>query len=270
MGSRWRGALRSIINVYGLVMSITVFKMGLWHLLYKKDSPLSTVRLIQLSYTIEILNSVLGVTSQHIPSAIMQIGSRVFVSCFLCTPQHAGVVYVMLCCWGLSDSLRFLYYLVPWFKNLRYIASLVLYPLGVLCEVYLMLYTRGITSLIAALVYIPGFVYLYGRVLRKLSVCRIKQSIDTTKPVKVTVRSKPGPKPKAPATPTKPKTATPIKPKTATPIKPKAPATPTKPKAPATPTKPIRQASLRGGAPNEEAKTKTPTRASSVSRSKHS
>ncbi|KAI5189578.1 hypothetical protein NECID01_0601 [Nematocida sp. AWRm77] len=164
--------VRHVVNITCLFLSLVVLKTGLWSLLSSTPYSLETVRRVQCIYSIELINSLLGLTPQSFLPSLLQICSRVFVSLYVCSYANKAVTSVMFVAWGFSDSLRFLYYMCPSLKNIRYCASFVLYPLGVLCEVYLMVYKRSLLCVIGVLVYVPGFKYLYGRIKNRVSSCK--------------------------------------------------------------------------------------------------
>lgn len=166
---RFSMALKQSVNIGGLVLSLLMLKIGLWSLLGIHPYSLDAVSGIQCLYSIELINSFFGITTQSFLPSLLQIASRVFISSCACSYENRAVTSLMFIAWGVSDSLRFLYYFWSSLRNVRYLASFALYPLGVLCEVYLMLYQRSLLGLIGTLVYIPGFKYLYGRIKNRVS-----------------------------------------------------------------------------------------------------
>ncbi|KAI5170790.1 very-long-chain (3R)-3-hydroxyacyl-CoA dehydratase [Nematocida sp. LUAm3] len=161
--------IRRFFNVFGLLISLAPLNMGLDYLLNGVMYSLPIIGTIQGLYTFELFTSLLGLTDQSFLASLMQIGSRIFISKYMCSYENKRLTASMFVAWGISDTLRFIYYLCPLIKKLRYLASVFLYPFGVFCEVYLMLYKRNIPSLIGFLVYIPGFYFLFSRIKRKVS-----------------------------------------------------------------------------------------------------
>lgn len=121
-----------------------------------------------MSYFMEILGAVLGVTRQGVLPSILQTCSRIFVTFFACGNDQIWITSLLFLSWGISDTARFLYYLVPPLKKPRYYVSYAMYPFGVFCELYLMILRRTRACFVGVMVYAPGFYYLYKRVLRKL------------------------------------------------------------------------------------------------------
>ncbi|KAI5167347.1 very-long-chain (3R)-3-hydroxyacyl-CoA dehydratase [Nematocida sp. AWRm78] len=180
---------RILFNIFGMTIAWSVISMGLDILCGKLNlsiprdylyfmngyTPRTYHKLLiitQEMYVFELILSVTGITSQSFITSLMQIGSRVFISRCACTNNNLIITGIMMIVWGVSDLIRFLYYTCPMLKKPRYLASLILYPIGIFCEVFLMVYMRSTLTLIGLITYIPGFVYLYGRIRQK------KKSVD--------------------------------------------------------------------------------------------
>ncbi|KAI5181940.1 very-long-chain (3R)-3-hydroxyacyl-CoA dehydratase [Nematocida sp. AWRm80] len=159
--------LRYIINAIGTAMSLLVLREGILGLLTGRYNR-SFVLTVQMLYLLEIVFSLIGITKQNILASILQTASRIFVAYYLCNTKYTIITSLMYLCWGISDSLRFLYYSLHKFKSIRYYTSYILYPVGVFCEVFLMIYCYKYTSLIGILIYIPGFIYLYGNISKRI------------------------------------------------------------------------------------------------------
>lgn len=181
--------LRVLCNLFGVTLSYFVISMGLNILSkslhinipskylyflngYSLKSYKESLTLSQELYFFEVLISALGLTKQSLLASALQISSRIFISRSICTSSNKTVTGLMVLAWGVSDALRFIYYIFPFFKKVRYLASLVLYPVGIVCEMYLMAYKRNILSLIGLITYIPGVIYLYGRIRQKVSTVK--------------------------------------------------------------------------------------------------
>ncbi|OAG30869.1 very-long-chain (3R)-3-hydroxyacyl-CoA dehydratase [Nematocida sp. ERTm5] len=175
---------RILFNIFGMTIAWSVISMGLDILCGKLNlsiprdylyfmngyTPRTYHKLLiitQEMYVFELILSVTGITSQSFITSLMQIGSRVFISRCACTNNNLIITGIMMIVWGVSDLIRFLYYACPILKKPRYLASLILYPIGIFCEVFLMVYMRSTLTLIGLITYIPGFVYLYGRIRQK-------------------------------------------------------------------------------------------------------
>ncbi|EIJ88365.1 very-long-chain (3R)-3-hydroxyacyl-CoA dehydratase [Nematocida parisii] len=175
---------RILFNIFGMTIAWSVISMGLDilcgklnlsiprdYLYFMNGYTASTYHklliITQEMYVFELILSVTGITSQSFITSLMQIGSRVFISRCACTNNNLIITGIMMIVWGVSDLIRFLYYGCPMLKKPRYLASLILYPIGIFCEVFLMVYMRSTLTLIGLITYIPGFVYLYGRIRQK-------------------------------------------------------------------------------------------------------
>ncbi|KAI5159751.1 very-long-chain (3R)-3-hydroxyacyl-CoA dehydratase [Nematocida ausubeli] len=176
--------VRVFFNLFGMAVSWLVISIGLDLLSesfnlcipreylfflsgYSRKTYQNTLVIAQELYMFELLLSVFGITSQCFVTSAMQIGSRVFISRCACTHNNRIVTGLMVLIWGVSDMIRFLYYGCPLLKKPRYISSLILYPVGIFCEIFLMVYMRSVLTLIGLVTYIPGIRYLYGRIREK-------------------------------------------------------------------------------------------------------
>lgn len=154
-------------NLLGLILSVAVIKVGVDGLRCNKKWDLEIVRAVQVSYLAEILLSLIGVTRQSLLASFMQSASRIFISCFICGDKSVAAL-IMFCVWGAADALRFIYYILPIISRLRYLGSLILYPIGTGLEIYLMVMRKDKIGIISAVIYLPGFYYLFRRVKRKI------------------------------------------------------------------------------------------------------
>ncbi|KAI5184972.1 very-long-chain (3R)-3-hydroxyacyl-CoA dehydratase [Nematocida homosporus] len=168
--------VKSSANLLGLLISICVLRMGMLSLQLGQGYDLKVLRTIQFLYLLELLGSLSGATRQNYLVSLMQTGSRIFISGWICPDKPNKVLSVMLITWGIADTLRFSHYLVPGLRRVRAAASLLLYPIGVLCEVFLLIQRRDRLSIIALLIYIPGFIYLYYKASNRLTSKSNKQS----------------------------------------------------------------------------------------------
>ncbi|KAI5189222.1 very-long-chain (3R)-3-hydroxyacyl-CoA dehydratase [Nematocida minor] len=176
--------VRSFFILFGLAISWSVVSMGLDLLSttygikldrdflyflqgYSTGSYKKYLINAQELYSFEPLLSLLGITRQSFITSVLQIASRIFISRCACSHDNKTITGLMILVWGISDCIRFLYYAFPPLKKIRYLASLILYPIGILCEIYLMINMKNILSLIGLIVYAPGIIYLYGRIRAK-------------------------------------------------------------------------------------------------------
>jgi very-long-chain (3R)-3-hydroxyacyl-CoA dehydratase len=133
----------------------------------------------QSLFAFEVFNALFCKTNQKLLPSAMQLGSRVFIIWKVSLPMKTRhqPFGLMLLCWYIADSLRFGYYLNKQshlLKILRYNGFVILYPVGVFCELYL-IYSTAIAPylekhralpldlyILSVLLYIPGFPILYS------------------------------------------------------------------------------------------------------------
>lgn len=161
-----------IFNKVGLTLSLVSLGTSLLHFIVPSSTLVLRIALYQTFFLVEVFNSALGKTGQKLLPSILQITSRLFVVWHVCVGRSQSRVFgIMATSWYLADSVRFSYYLCkdsPLLKNLRYNLFILLYPLGVLCELYLIKLRCQKTSFpstdlytVAILLYTPGFPFLY-------------------------------------------------------------------------------------------------------------
>lgn len=179
-GALWSFAM---INVLGTWI---VFPQDVFQLTYKWTTG------IQCMAIIEIINSATGVVRSPLMTTLMQVASRLLVVLGIWTllPYAEGnYSYAYLTvhiAWGVTEVVRYYYYAlnlvkaVPqWLEYLRYNLFLVLYPLGISSEIY-MIYKAlpeayilspyySLFLLVALIAYLPGTPILYGHMLRQRS-----------------------------------------------------------------------------------------------------
>lgn len=140
------------------------------------------------SSSLEILHSVLGLVRLPLAAQILQASARLFITLGVsyAIPKSRGNSLVgayatMTTAWAVTELIRFGFYgyktlghVPKWALWLRYLAFLVLYPVGLLSELtiaYLSLEAAGDAYrwfLVFGLVlYLPGFVILYGYMLKQ-------------------------------------------------------------------------------------------------------
>lgn len=122
----------------------------------------------------------------------VQIGARLFILFFTCLmlfatifkpiPYFEYIVYLMLATWSVAEIIRYYYYVIQLFKKenktatwLRYSAFIICYPIGLLCEFYIMftvfkynnILAIKILMVIVAIIYIFLFPKLYKHLLKQ-------------------------------------------------------------------------------------------------------
>lgn len=142
------------------------------------------LRFFQDLAMMEVVHSMLGMTSSHWFTVIIQLLSRVILVegiVYYPKAQENMFVYGILFAWGLTEMVRYSFYalkitgheirLLTW---LRYSLFLVLYPLGVLSELMIITDLVNIISSVVApkialgvyySVYVPFFPMLFGHML---------------------------------------------------------------------------------------------------------
>ena len=131
----------------------------------------------QSFFLFEILNVIIGASGSTIIPTTLQLFSRVYIIWYIIYLHKINTILVtlLLFVWNLSDLVRFLFYLFRTgiFRKLRYNAFLILYPIGILLEIYLinsiyMMHDDMIGYLIGGtiLLYLPSFPYLYYHMIR--------------------------------------------------------------------------------------------------------
>ncbi|ELA48276.1 hypothetical protein VCUG_00317 [Vavraia culicis subsp. floridensis] len=136
------------------------------------------IALCQSFYILEVLNILTNASKSRLFPTCMQLSSRLFIIWCICYRYGFAdaVVHIMLLCWFVSDTVRYLFYFSRngTVKFLRYNLFIVLYPLGTLCEIVLVSRVeRACTGVlkyflrVVMLCYIPGFSFLYVHMIRR-------------------------------------------------------------------------------------------------------
>eukprot|EP01095_Lingulamoeba_sp_RSL-Kostka_P001130 TRINITY_DN115_c1_g1_i1.p1 TRINITY_DN115_c1_g1~~TRINITY_DN115_c1_g1_i1.p1 ORF type:complete len:240 (+),score=57.79 TRINITY_DN115_c1_g1_i1:77-796(+) len=107
--------------------------------------------IFQNAAVLEVVHSLVGFVPSHWFTTLLQIVSRIFIASFICycyePPREHLIFTIMMEAWSITEVVRYGYYflslvtkatgvnLLPYpLKYLRYSMFLVLYPLGVFCE----------------------------------------------------------------------------------------------------------------------------------------
>ena len=148
--------------------------------LYTRAFPHSVLTCVQVfCSTMEVLHSLVGLVRAPLGSALLQSFARLLITVGICyqVPSSPGnynfvAFTAMSVAWSLTDMIRYFYYMRSsslMLRWLRYSAFIVLYPIGLSCEPYIVYLTLskvqgGYYYFLCAclLAYIPGFLYLYG------------------------------------------------------------------------------------------------------------
>lgn len=138
---------------------------------------------------VEISHSLLGVTKSPLPTICLQFFARLLITFNVCylVPQSPGNFHIysfagLSLAWSITEIVRYPCYAfklagieVPVLDWLRYSTFIVLYPLGLLCEPYVVYLTLDYTinkfqyyfCLFGLSLYIPGFFVLYSYMFKQ-------------------------------------------------------------------------------------------------------
>lgn len=126
------------------------------------------VRATQIFSLCDVVHAAIGLVRSNILITGMQISSRVLISSmFGYSPFWTSSFLAMV--WGTADLVRYLYYNIPhnrYLKYLRYNLFYVLYPLGVILELYITFNVHLYLGCIAFVVYCAGFPELYNHMIK--------------------------------------------------------------------------------------------------------
>lgn len=165
-----------------VLVTYVVYPEDVFQLTYKWTTA------IQCLAVVEIINSATGVVKSPFMTTLMQVSSRLLVVLGIWTylPQAEGnysVAYLTVhIAWGVTEVIRYYYYAlnlmnaVPlWLQYLRYNLFIVLYPLGISSEVYMIFRALpaanyaspyySIFLLLCLASYVPGTPVLFGHML---------------------------------------------------------------------------------------------------------
>lgn len=190
-GCLWSFALLNVVATAGVFGDLrTVFKLThVW------------TTAIQLLAVVEIYNSATGLVRSPLFTTVMQVTSRLVVVLGVWTllPEAAGnASYAYLSvhvAWGLAEVVRYYYYATnlmsqqqgnpttvpPTLEWLRYNAFIVLYPLGISSECYMIYYAVAAAAArdgvffaayalflcLTLVLYVPGTVVLFSHMLKQ-------------------------------------------------------------------------------------------------------
>lgn len=130
----------------------------------------------------EISHAVTGLVPSPLPSLIVQFFARLIITVGISfwVPESPGnfltAYSVLIFAWSVTEMIRYSFYAAklyggvpPGLLWLRYLAFIVLYPLGLASEPMVVYHTLGhVTGAyhwflrFGLLLYVPGFVFLYG------------------------------------------------------------------------------------------------------------
>lgn len=153
------------------------------------EFPHKTLVYVQvLSSSLEILHSVLGLVRLPLSAQLLQASARLFITVGVSytlpeSPGNGllGAYASMTIAWAVTELIRFGFYgfktmgSVPkWALWLRYLAFLVLYPVGLLSELVIAYSSLEVAGSayrwfiwFGLTLYLPGFVFLFGHMLRQ-------------------------------------------------------------------------------------------------------
>lgn len=155
------------------------------------DYPHKTLVLIQVfNAIVETSNSLLGIVNSPILTLILQFAARLFITVGISymLPQspgnfNFGSYSSLSLAWSITEIIRYGFYLVKLTQKkvpyallwLRYSAFFVLYPVGLFSELYVAYLSLDSVKgygyywflVFGLAMYIPGFVILYGFMIRQ-------------------------------------------------------------------------------------------------------
>eukprot|EP00866_Antonospora_locustae_P001542 jgi/Antlo1/1542/1303 len=165
-------------NLVGILVIVYGLASAVMYQIYKKKTYLFRAGLSQTFFIVEIFNILVGASRSTYSPTLIQVMSRlyvVWVIAYMHSLQNV-MLTVMLVCWNISDLIRYMFYLshAGWLKKLRYNAFIVLYPLGISLEIYMincayMMYDDKRSWIFGAtmLLYFPLFPYLYYHMIKQ-------------------------------------------------------------------------------------------------------
>lgn len=167
-----------VYNSLGTIVGLSALVMISMDHIYKSSNFLFKMGCIQSFYLFEILNILFGISKAKIFPTVLQLSSRLFIIWPICYSYNYThiTVRLMLLCWFISDTTRYLFYLSRnrLIKFLRYNLFLLLYPVGTFCEIILVSRTESTSIGIfkyflraIMLFYIPGFIFLFFHMLKR-------------------------------------------------------------------------------------------------------
>lgn len=190
-GCLWSFAMLNVLATFAVFRDLrTVFNFTyLW------------TTAIQSLAVVEIYNSATGLVGSPLLTTVMQVASRLLVVLGVWTllpeaPGNASYAYITVhIAWGLAEVVRYYFYATnlmsqqqgnpttvpPTLEWLRYNAFLVLYPLGISSECYMIFYAVGAAAAregvffaayalflcLTLVLYVPGTVVLFSHMLKQ-------------------------------------------------------------------------------------------------------
>lgn len=157
---------RMYLELYNLALAVA------WTGVLLAPQWLIPVQIVNL--TLELVHIGLGLVKAPLLAALMQCYARlgmclgVLVNLQPYAPQWA--FRLMVIAWGVTEIIRYCYYVFKTGKWLRYLAFIVLYPLGLVSEVaivwtclpYATNWIQQWFLYVGLAMYIPGFLVLYS------------------------------------------------------------------------------------------------------------
>ncbi|ADM11596.1 protein tyrosine phosphatase-like protein [Encephalitozoon intestinalis ATCC 50506] len=167
-----------IYNTVGFIICIVALSTSL--MFYKTMDPkyLREAGLCQTFFLMEVANICAKKSNARYVPTVMQLVSRMFIIWVVF--WYYGIIDwtfpIITTCWYLSDSIRYVFYMfrVDTIRVIRYNLFLLTSPIGFALEMYCLktlYYSLGkILSyfvVLAGVVYIPGFIFLFSHMLRQ-------------------------------------------------------------------------------------------------------
>lgn len=168
-------------NVSAQKKFMNVYVLGV----YTPGVPHSVLVCVQVFCSVlELLHSLVGLVNSRLGTVFLQSFARLVITVGICykVPQSPGnysflAFTAMSLAWSISDIIRYLYYVRSssrWLRWLRYSAFIVLYPVGLCTEPYIVFWTLPYVEgwyfyflSVGMLIYIPGFYFLYRYMWRQ-------------------------------------------------------------------------------------------------------
>ncbi|KAG0435811.1 Very-long-chain (3R)-3-hydroxyacyl-CoA dehydratase PHS1 [Dictyocoela muelleri] len=158
--------------------------------IFERKTILRNIFLGQMFFITEFFNSLIKASKSPISSVSLQLLSRIFVSFLLFSANNYEnhviastkatkstlSISILFICWYTADLIRYSYYFfkTDCLKKLRYNAFLILYPIGLIFEIYFVNSFESVVGdkmsmfLKAVMIfYLPGFFYLYFYMIRR-------------------------------------------------------------------------------------------------------
>ena len=163
--------IEKIVILYNLISFIGWILILYLNIICKTN--IIVIKIVQSLAIFDVIFSYLGIIRTNYLVSSLQIFSRYFI---VWIPIYLGnvpitIIQILTSIWAISDSIRYLYYLNPntkIIKWLRYNLFWVLYPLGILFEIISCYYSplKNIIIIIT-LIYIKYGIDLYQHMIKQ-------------------------------------------------------------------------------------------------------